>query len=238
MAGYEIPTSTEKRTLVCFVLDVSGSMVGDPITELNTALNEFVHEMANDITFAHNIEVSVVTFDSNVKVLQDAILSDEITHNFQLRPSGTTALVDGVRKGIEIVNDRKQYYKQYGLLYTRAFIVLVTDGAPDSDQDVSGLKKQIENDTKNGKYVFMSLGVTGADMNVLQNISGYLETGRNPDGSIKGYELIKPLPLKGTAFKGFFQFIAQSSKAASTQAGTATTDGIDTKIMPDWLLGV
>lgn len=231
MSNYEIPKTTEKRTLCCFVLDVSGSMsTNNNIDEMNAALNDFVKEISGDIDFVNNIEIAVVTFDDQVNVIQDAALSEDVPP-LQLLTGGTTAMVDGVRKGIEVITVRKDYYKRSGLPYTRSFLVLITDGAPDSGQDVAGLARQIEQDTKSGRYVFMSLGVSGADMNVLEQISGYLGDGHG------GYDRIKPLPLKGAAFKGFFSFIAQSSKAASAKAGSKTNDGIDSSVVPDWLLG-
>ncbi len=61
-----------------------------------------------------------------------------------LTTKDSTALVDGVREAIRLTNNRKNWYKQTGQPYLRPWIILITDGEPDSDQDINALANEIE----------------------------------------------------------------------------------------------
>lgn len=229
MTIFEAPSSTEKRTLVTFVLDRSGSMNGTPIQELNNAMNEFIREMSTDVDFCQNIEVAVISFDDQIIDELPPTLAEDIHNPINLTARGLTYTVEALNHAIDVVADRKTYYRNFGLSYTRSFIVLITDGYPDGGQDVQALASRIEKDTKDGRYVFIALGVSGADMQMLDYISGYLES------STGGYDKVVPLHLQGSQFSGFFKFIAQSSKTVSGTAGANGSDGISSSSFPDWL---
>lgn len=57
---------------------------------------------------------------------------------------GDTALVDAVDEAIDIVNNRKKWYKSTGQPYYRPWIILITDGEPNEGQDVSALAGKIK----------------------------------------------------------------------------------------------
>ena len=152
----ESPENYTQKTICCFVLDTSGSMSGQPINALNSALQQFYRDISNDSDMAEQLEVAIVTFDSHAKKLRDPALVANFTMPV-LSVSGTTALVDGVRKGIELVEDRKEWYKNTGQSYMRPWIILITDGAPDSNQDVQGLSHEIEEKTKARNFMFFQL---------------------------------------------------------------------------------
>lgn len=233
----EKPTSTEKRTLVAFVLDRSGSMYGMPINQMNAGINSYIAQMQNDENFSQNIEIAITSFDHEVFEVLPPTLAEDVDGWVQLDARGTTKLVDAVNYAVDyIINPRKRYYKEFGLTYTRAFLVVITDGAPDPDQDVQQLKARIEQETKDGRYLFLALGVENADRAVLDYISGYVEGGRDANGNVF-YKKVKPMILRDVSrFGQFFEFIEQSSKTMSSEVGTAAgSDGISASSFPDWL---
>jgi len=137
-------------------------------------------------------------------------------------------MVDGVREAIGLVESRKDWYKQTGQPYLRPWIILITDGAPDGDQDVGGLASEIENGTKNKKYVFLPIGVQGADMNVLNQIAGY-----NQDSN-KNWKQMQAMKLQGLKFADFFKWVSASM---SIVAGSKDGDKVNLPDPSDWMDG-
>lgn len=184
----------EQKCLCVLVLDVSGSMGGNPITELNKGLQEFYADISSDPTTSQRLEVAIVTFSHVVNTVQPPALVEHFTMP-RLTANGSTAMVDAVMEAIDIVDARKAWYKQTNQSYYRPWIVLMTDGEPDSDQNVSMLANQIKQDTANKRYQFMPIGVGGqVNMNILNQIKGN----------------IPPTKLQGTKFSSFFEWLSAS----------------------------
>jgi uncharacterized protein YegL len=198
----ESPKNYEAKTICCFVIDTSSSMEDEPINELNKGLQEFYQEIQSDDTTAQRLEVAVVTFNSTTDILQEPALVEDFKMP-QLSVTGTTRLVDGVREAITLVGTRKQWYKQTGQQYLRPWIILITDGAPDHGQDIHGLAQEIKDGVNNKKFVFLAVGVQGANMDILQTIS-------SPS--------FPPAKLQGLKFLEFFGWMSHSMAAVSSSA--------------------
>jgi uncharacterized protein YegL len=190
----ESPENYEQKCCCSLVLDVSSSMEGSPIKELNEGLKAFYSDIQNDSTTSNRLEVAVLEFSDSVKTL----IAPSLVSNFvmpTLQTKGTTKLVDGVKEGIQTVQSRKIWYKKTGQPYYRPWVILITDGAPDIDQNISALTAEIKEGMKNKEFFFFALGVQGADMNLLKNIS---------DPSMP------PSQLKGLKFSEFFKWLSAS----------------------------
>lgn len=190
----ETPDNYEQKCLCTLVLDTSGSMGGEPIRELNRGLQEFYAAIEEDLIAANRLEVSVITFGSQIKALQEPSLID----NFDmptLGVGGTTRLVDGVREAMRRTEERKQWYKETGQPYYRPIIVLITDGEPDRDQDVNGLSREIAEGLDTKKFTFWALGVKGYNEQVLKQICP---------------STAPPMPLNGYKFAEFFKWLSNS----------------------------
>lgn len=190
----EIPENYEQKCLCVLVLDVSGSMHGSRINELNRGLDEFHAQVRNDEIASQRLEISVITFESRIKCIQEPALIDKIIMPM-LRAQGTTKLVDAVRSGIDKVEARKNWYKQTGQSYYRPFIFLITDGTPDDDQDVEGLSFEIMEYVNDKKFMFFPIGVQDANMEILKKIA---------------HPQTPPMKLKGLNFVQFFQWLSNS----------------------------
>lgn len=190
----EVAENYEQKCLCVLVLDVSGSMGGSPIQELNNGLQDFYNEISDDPTTSQRLEVALVTFSHVVSTIQSPALVENFTMP-KLQASGSTATVNAVRNAIELVAARKAWYKTTNQTYYRPWIILMTDGEPDSDQDVDGLAQQIKQDTANKSYMFLPIGVgKDANMSILSKMQGS----------------IPPMKLQGTKFSSFFKWLSAS----------------------------
>lgn len=154
----ESPENYEPKSICCLVLDLSWSMHGKPIEELNNGLQEFHADIASNSTTANRLEVALVTFADKPTVVQKPAL----IANFSIPKfvaGGTTAMVDGVREAITLVDNRKKWYKSTGQPHQRPWIILITDGSPNSNQDYVALASEIEKSTKEKSFVFLPIGV-------------------------------------------------------------------------------
>jgi len=197
--GGESPDNYEQKCLCVLVLDVSGSMAGSPIDQLNQGLKDFQRELQNDFVAAQRIEVAIVTFGSTV----DTVVQPKLSADFEmptLKTSGSTKLVDGVRMAINVAEERKNWYKATGQTYYRPWVMLITDGEPDSDQDIVGLSSEIRNKVDNKGFSFYAVGVERYNHSKLAQIC---------------HPSTLPLPLKGLAFNELFKWLSASISLVS-----------------------
>ena len=190
----ESPENYEQKCLCVLALDVSGSMQGQAIDELNKGLQAFRQEVTNDFIASQRLEISIVTFGSQVQCIQEPTLISQADMP-TLTALGTTKLVSGVRKAIEIVEQRKQWYKETGQNYYRPMIVLITDGEPDPDQDLPALAHEIAQNMNGKKFSFFALGVKGFNYDKLAELC--------PPPT-------HPLVLDGYKFAHFFRWLSNS----------------------------
>lgn len=196
----EKPTNSEQKCPLVLVLDVSSSMCGDPIDELNKGLKIFQTQIQNDPVASERLETAIVTFGNGIEVLRDFSLFNG-TAIETLEANGYTPLVEGVREAIARIEARKAWYKEQGLQYYRPYIVLMTDGCPTSSQeDIQKLPNEIEEGVESKKFNFWAFGVEGADMKFLKDIS---------------HKNFPPQKLKGHNFAEFFKWLSSSFSTIS-----------------------
>ena len=118
ISSSDFGTSTKRRLPICFALDTSGSMMGNPIRQLNMGLNNFVSSIKNNDDTRNSTDIAIVTFGSKVEIVMPfgKISKDkglpEITASTTLTPIG-----EGVLTALELLNARKEGYKERGIKY-------------------------------------------------------------------------------------------------------------------------
>ncbi|MFN5640810.1 MAG: vWA domain-containing protein [Sphingobacteriales bacterium] len=207
----------DQKCPVVLVLDTSGSMSGNPIDELNKALVKLKEDILSDPILTQRLEVGIVCFDDDARVERPIDLITVDTNMPSLDVGGVTNVVSGINKAIEIVEERKQFYKTNGEQYYRPFIVLFTDGAPTNTADeIEMLDQQIQQMADNKKFVFMPFGVEGADFQLLAKLAV-----QSTDERLKNQA--KAWKLKDvTKFAEVFAFVSSSISGAINQGGSQT----------------
>ena len=115
-----------------------------------------------------------------------------------LEPYGTTPMIEALEQAILLAEDRKTWYKNNGLGYYRPWIILMTDGAPDTPHEVPAMAAKISNLKAQKKLELTAIGVgDDADMNILKQLTPMTAK------------------LKGTDFTGFFQWLSASMSIVS-----------------------
>ena len=62
-------TSTKRRLPICFALDTSGSMMGNPIKQLNMGLQNFLASIKNNDDTRNSTDIAIITFGSKVEIV-------------------------------------------------------------------------------------------------------------------------------------------------------------------------
>ena len=125
----DFASNPEQRTACVLLLDVSGSMSGQPIAELNAGLQAYKDSLVADALAAKRVEVAIVTFGGQVQTVCDftTVESFQPPH---LVAGGDTPMGAAIQQGIEMLTRRKADYKTAGVPYTRPWLFLITDGGP------------------------------------------------------------------------------------------------------------
>jgi uncharacterized protein YegL len=191
----EFVENPEPRCAVALVLDVSGSMSGQPIAELNAGLQEFDKDLKADPLASLRVEVGMITFGGAVKAI-DFVTADQF-HPPELTANGETPMGQAVQKALTMLHDRKDSYKVNGIDYYRPWLFLITDGAPTDAWESTAVQARQEEDQK-GVSIY-AIGVEGADMQTLSQFSSKRQ----------------PLKLKGLTFRELFHWLSKSLGAVA-----------------------
>ena len=195
------------RVPVCLCLDVSGSMMGNPIDELNRGVRLFYDAIKDDEVALYSAEVSIVTFGGKSASCIIDFASLELQPNPPyLSASGMTPMGEAVNPALDLLEQRKKEYRDKGVDYYQPWLVLMTDGEPNGDsQELQTAIMRTSNMVNSKKLTVFPIGIgTGADMNTLAKFS--------PNRS--------PLKLQGLKFKEFFEWLSKSvSKTSQSTPG-------------------
>lgn len=200
-------TNPDPRVACVVLIDVSGSMDGEPIAALERGFAGFTHYLHNDALASKRVEVAVVTFGTVARVL---VPMQEARN---LRPEsftvgGTTNLAAGVHLALDIIEDRKRAYKLAGLQYYRPWILVITDGKANIDGFDAAVARLNEVETARGVTIF----AIGAGPRVNFPQLSRLSTQRSP------------APLDGLKFEALFEWLSASLTTVSNSSEHAHTD--------------
>jgi uncharacterized protein YegL len=198
-ASVEFAENPEARCPCLVLVDVSGSMKGNPIYQLNLGIQAFKEDLVKDTLASRRVEVALVAFDNEVVVHNDFCTIDNFDPP-KLVDGGTTHMGSAVIKALDMIEARKALYKANGISYYRPWVLLVTDGAPYGEDPAifEEAVRRVHDDEQNKRVVFFGVAVEQADMAVLSRLC-----------------VRPPKHLKGLNFVDLFVWLSKSAGAVA-----------------------
>ena len=154
----EFADNPEARCPIVLILDVSESMEGAKIDTVNEALVKFQEMIREDSVTALRADIAVIAFTGTARVVQDFVNGtdfeapvlycstpkDRATYAqyrerdlLALYPSSKllfgTKFSVAVNQALDIIEARKQSYRDGGIAYYRSLAYFLTDGLPVND---------------------------------------------------------------------------------------------------------
>ncbi len=191
----EFVDNPEPRCPCILLLDVSYSMSGPPIDQLNAGVQVYIDELMGDSVARKRVEVAIITFGGTVRVEHDFATAEQFQAPV-LAPNGATPMGAAVNQAIDMLRARKDEYKKNGILYYRPWLFLITDGAPTDEWRTAA--QRVQEGEEAGAFMFFPVGVEGADFETLKQIGTRT-----------------PLKLKGMRFRDLFQWLSASQRSVS-----------------------
>ena len=203
------------RVPICLVLDVSGSMEGRPIGELNEGVRLFFDAVKADEVAQYGAEICIVTFGGAVEKRLDFMAIDRQDIP-QFTAGGATPMGEAVNTALDLLDARKEDYKRAGVDYYQPWMVLMTDGEPTDSIDEASKRVAAAAGAK--KLTVFPIGIgPEAKLDKLAQLSG----GR------------APVRLRELNFREFFVWLSRSvSKVSQSTPGDAVK--LDTDGMKSW----
>ena len=168
----EFADNPEARCSIVLILDVSGSMAGQKIDTLNQALVKFGDIIREDPVTALRADVAIIAFNDAARVVQDFTNGVDFTAPL-LEASGDTKFSQPVNLALDLIEARKQSYRDGGIAYYRSLAYFLTDGIPDDDPaDLDRTARRLTEVEENRGVAFFSF--------MIGDGSGY------PDWTIRG----------------------------------------------------
>lgn len=195
----EFAENPEPRCPCVLLLDASGSMQGEAMEALNEGLRAFKEQLNGDNLARKRVEVAIVSFGSDVKVVQDFVTAD-LFEPPTLSAQGLTHMGGAILQGLDMIEARKGQYRNNGVNYYRPWVFLITDGEPQGEPDsiVEQATQRIRDDEASKRVAFFAVGVEAANMTRLSQIV-----------------VRSPLKLTGLNFKELFIWLSASMQRVS-----------------------
>ncbi len=230
----ELVDNPTARVPVCLCLDTSGSMgtveggeytrtgrtvfrdgktynvvTGDVVTrisEMEKGIDQFFEAIKEDDIALYAADVCIVTFDSTAKCMMDFMGLSSVESVPKLKAEGDTVMGEGVNLALDLLEQRKQAYKDAGVDYYQPWLVLMTDGEPNgSAEELERAISRTASMVNEKKLTVFPIGIgKEADLETLNRFS----PGR------------MALRLQGLKFSEFFAWLSKSvSKTSQSTPG-------------------
>jgi uncharacterized protein YegL len=194
-SAVEFAENPEPRVPCVLIVDTSTSMQGPRIAELNKGLQVYRDELNADSLAAKRVEVAIVTFGGRVTRLIDFVSAANFVPP-TLQVIGGTPMGEAINTALDMIEERKNSYREHGIAYYRPWAFLITDGEPNDHWKPAAGRVQTGEQQK--AFSFFAVGVEGANMEVLKEIC-----------------VRKPLWLQGMKFAELFSWLSNSQQAVS-----------------------
>lgn len=195
----EFAENPEPRCPCVLLLDTSASMQGVPIDALNDGLMAFRNDLIRDELAKKRVEVAIISFDNQVKIMQDFVTADQFEPP-ALTAQGQTFMGTAINQALDLIAARKSEYRNNGITYYRPWVFMITDGEPQGEADrvTEQAARRIQEEENRKQVAFFAVGVEGANMDRLAQIVPRT-----------------PLKLRGLDFREMFIWLSASMQTVS-----------------------
>jgi uncharacterized protein YegL len=199
---HELTENPSARVPICLCLDVSSSMNGEPIHELNEGIHQFFSEVRSNKLAKYSADICIITFGNTAQKIVDFCAVDKQVVP-QLVAAGRTPMGGAVNLALDTLELRKREYQTVGIDYYQPWLVLMTDGQP--TDDITAAVQRVEELVTKRKLTVFPIGI-GPHADPLQLAK--FSPGR------------PPLRFKELAFSEFFTWLSKSIvRTSSTFVG-------------------
>lgn len=137
-------SNTSKRLPIVFCLDISPSMSWDDggfvaIDLLNESVKEFIHDLCKNQKAKAAAEVAFVAFSTKVEISTDFTpvrRFADVPPVFKTVDVGGTQMANAVFHSIRKLEEQIAKYKKNGLKYFEPFLVVITDGRDNDNEQL------------------------------------------------------------------------------------------------------
>lgn len=192
---------SEPHMPVLLVCDVSGSMAGKPIDNLNAAINHFKGDICKDPKAADLVDAAILSFNDSPHIIQNWRPVTDLDP-VALTADGGTNISAALEMGVEMLKKRGHLYEDVGIPVKMPYMILITDGY---GGDVTEIAKVIHQRTADHKMRLWVLAVKGYDKKTVAQLT---------DG-VRVFELVDENTFD---FTEAFDFLSVSIKTLSTSA--------------------
>ena len=160
----EFADNPEARCSIVLILDVSGSMAGAKIDTVNQALVKFRDIIREDSVTALRADVAIIEFDHEPRVY-DFVNGADFEYPI-LAAKGGTNFSKPVNLALDLIEARKQSYRDGGIAYYRSLAYFLTDGIPvDDDPDrLAQTARRLAAAEENRSVAFFSFLISDCDI--------------------------------------------------------------------------
>ncbi len=229
--------NTSSRVPVCLCIDTSGSMNQKDetnvsrINRVKAGIKRLYQDMEENDMTRYSAEIAIVGFSTTPYVVQDFKTIDMLeTRDVKLETHNKGDLGKGVLKALELLQKRKEMYKQNGIDYYQPWLIIMTDGRPTGDenvmQDLKRAQEQVLQLEKDKKLTVITIFIGRMEENVdLSKIDS------KADEYLSGFSRKEPIQLSsGKKFSQFFEWLG---KSVSVATGNANFE-LDFAGLTDW----
>jgi len=200
-----IRAASEPHVALSLVLDVSGSMHGEAINLLNSAVNKMTLQMKSDSQLKNIVDLAIFVFGTPTRQhVYQGFRAIADCETVRLEATDTsTYVIPALDSALSFTQKRCVAYDKAGGAY-KPWIVLITDGEFHDDRiALDDIGQKMKEREMKGKLQFFGLGVEQYDRMQLEKLTN------NPAHIIDA---------KVANFAEFFSWIGKSMKVVSTKA--------------------
>ena len=159
----EFADNPESRCSIVMILDVSGSMFGDNIDTVNQALVKFSDIIRGDPVTALRADVAIIAFDHEAWVLQDFTNGTDFEAPV-LEVHGGTMFSTPINMALDLIEVRKESYRDGGIAYYRSLVYFLTDGmSADTPAQLEQTAQRLAEAEENRSVAFFAFIIGGGD---------------------------------------------------------------------------